>query len=115
MNGLHRSELNSAEGDSRIREKLLTLKEVADFLGFTEEEVKDFVTRGKISAYKLGGELLRFKKDEIEALREKIEISKRRVKYSFRDRIKDFVYFNNFYFFAAILIAILLFIILRHR
>lgn len=131
MNGLHRNELNNAEGESKLKEKLLTLKEVADFLGLSEEEVKVFVAEGKIPAYRLSEEILRFKKGEIEALRERIEILKRkssfedkaiaqgeykeRIKYSFWDRIRDFVYFNNFYIFAGILIAILLFIILKHK
>lgn len=131
MNGLHRNELNNAEGESKLKEKLLTLKEVADFLGLSEEGVKVFVAEGKIPAYRLGEGILRFKKGEIEALRERIEILKRkssfedkaiaqgeykeRIKYSFWDRIRDFVYFNNFYIFAGILIAILLFIILKHK
>lgn len=131
MNGLHRNELNNAEGESKLKEKLLTLKEVADFLGLSEEGVKVFVAEGKIPAYRLSEEILRFKKGEIEALRERIEILKRkssfedkaiaqgeykeRIKYSFWDRIRDFVYFNNFYIFAGILIAILLFIILKHK
>lgn len=131
MNGLHRSELNSTEGESKIKEKLLTLKEVADFLQLSEGEVKDFVAQGKIPAYKLGGEFLRFKKDQIEALKDRIQIlrwkstqevravikgeDKAVTKYSAWERIRDFVYFNDFYIFAIILIAILLFIILRYK
>lgn len=131
MNGLHQSELNSAEGESKIKEKLLTLKEVADFLQLSEEEVKDFVAQGKIPAYKLGGEFLRFKKDQIEALKDRIQILKWKsmqevravikgkdkavIKYSAWERIRDFVYFNDFYIFAIVLIAILLFMILRYK
>lgn len=115
MNGLHRNELNSAEGESRAREKLLTLKEVAKLLDLDEAEVKNFVAGGDIPAYKLGGEVLRFRRSEIEALVIPRCEDKTRIKYSFWDRIKDFAYFNNFYILAAILIAVLLFIILRHK
>jgi len=131
MSGLRQSELNNAEGESKIKEKLLTLEEAADFLGLNKEEVRDFVVQGKIPAYKLGGEFLRFKKSQIEALRERIQILKSRsafvdetlqegkaeekIEYSVWERIKDFIYFSDFYLFAAILILILIFIISRHR
>ncbi len=131
MNGLHRSELNKTSSDSDAKEGLLDLKEAADLLGLTEEEVKRFVLRGKIPAYKIGGEFLRFKKDQVEALRGRIKILKhqsvpiekitpddvaeRKTRYSAWDRIRDFLYFNDFYFLAAILIALLIFVIVRKR
>ncbi|KPK42191.1 MAG: hypothetical protein AMJ78_03275 [Omnitrophica WOR_2 bacterium SM23_29] len=131
MSGLHQSELNNVEGESKVKEKLLTLEEAADFLGLSEEEVRAFVAQGKIPAYKLGGEFLRFKKDQIEALRARIQILKSRSafvdetieegkaeekkEYSAWERIQDFIYFSDFYLFAAVLILILIFIISRHR
>ena len=127
-------EARRAEGshsESKIKEKLLTLKEVADLLKLSEEEVRDYVAQGKIPAYKLGGEFLRFRFEQIEALRERLQIlkwksafenkavlegeDKELIKYSIWERIRDFVYFNDFYFFAAILIGILLFIIFKYR
>lgn len=131
MSGLHQSELNSTEGEPKVEGKLLTLKEAAELLQLSEEEVRDFVAQGKIPAYKLGGEFLRFKKDQIEALRERIQVLKWRaaseigvitrgedkgfVKYSAWERLRDFIYFNDFYFFVAILIGILLFIIFKYK
>jgi len=142
MNGLRRSELNKILSGSNTRDRLLNLKEAADTLGITEEEVKYFVSRGKIPAYKIGGEFLRFKRDQIEALRGRIKILKHqsvpiekiipdeemppffekerdeaegKAKYSALDRIRDFLYFNDFYFLAAILIALLIFVILKKR
>ncbi len=121
-----------AEGlhsESMSEEKLLTLKEAAQYLGLEQEEVRDFVVQEKIPAYKLGGEFLRFRKDQLEALKDRIQILKKstakgriisiggegRIKYSLWERIGDFIYFNNFYFFAAIVIIILLFIVLRYK
>jgi len=131
MNGLHRSELNKILNGPDTKEGLLNLKETADLLGLAEEEVRYFVSQGKIPAYKIGGEFLRFKRDQVEALRGRIKILKhqsvpiekivpaeeaeRKVKYSVRDRIRDFLYFNDFYFLAAILIALLIFVILKKR
>ena len=131
MSGLRRSELNKILSVPDTKEGLLNLKETADLLGLTEEEVRHFVSQGKIPAYKIGGEFLRFKRDQIEALCGRIKILKhqsvpiekivpaeeagRKVKYSVRDKIRDFLYFNDFYFLAAILIALLIFVILKKR
>lgn len=49
----------------------MNIKEVADYLRISEEEVKDLVTKGEIPAYKVGGLLLRFKKDQVEYYRKK--------------------------------------------
>ena len=38
-----------------MHEKLLNIKEVAESLGLSEEEVKDLVSKGEIPAYKIGG------------------------------------------------------------
>lgn len=131
MSGLHRSELNKVLSGLETKEGLLNLKETADLLGLTEEEVRYFVSQGKIPAYKIGGEFLRFKKDQIEALRGRIKIlrhqsvpiekiipsdeAEKKTRYSVWDRIRDFLYFNDFYILAAILIALLVYVILNKR
>jgi excisionase family DNA binding protein len=131
MSGLRRSELNKVLGGQDTKEGLLNLREASDLLGLTEEEVRYFVSCGKIPAYKIGGEFLRFKREQIEALRGRIKILKhqsvpiekiipgeeagKRPRYSAWDRIRDFLYFNDFYFLAAILIALLIFVILKKR
>lgn len=53
-------------------EKLLTIKEVADCLGLPEEEVKRLVDIGEIPAYKIGGTFLRFRKEQIDAIKTEI-------------------------------------------
>ena len=50
-------------------EKLLSIKEVADYLKISEEEVKRLVDVGEIPAYKIGDTFLRFRKDQIDAIR----------------------------------------------
>ncbi len=129
MSGLHRSGLNKISSGPAAGEGLLNSKEAADLLGITEEEVRRFVSQGKIPAYKIGGEFLRFKKAQVEALRDRIRILKRRsvpiekiipveesarrTEYSARDRIRNFLYFNDFYVLTAILISLLVFMILK--
>jgi excisionase family DNA binding protein len=54
-------------------EKLLTIQEVAKYLNLPEEEVKRLVDIGEIPAYKIGGTFLRFRKEQIDAMRQEID------------------------------------------
>jgi len=118
-------------------EKLLTLQELSEYLKISEEKIISLVDKRVISAYRIGGELLRFRKEQIEAIRaeidsrtsesDRIKISEARKKvkerldgggkaaaYSdFGERIADFIYFNDFYILSGALVVILLAVIFR--
>jgi excisionase family DNA binding protein len=53
-------------------EHLLNIKEVAEYLGVSEEEVKRLVDIGEIPAYKIGDSFLRFRKEQIDAVRSEV-------------------------------------------
>ena len=55
-------------------EKLFTIKEVAEYLEISEEEVKRLVDIGEIPAYKIGGSFLRFRKEQLDAIRSEVSI-----------------------------------------
>lgn len=142
MSGSRQSESNRILSGPDAKDRLLNLRDAAGILGLTEEEVRHFVSCGKIPAYKIGGEFLRFKRSQVEALRGRIKILKHQSVpiekiipdeeaaslaagergkagakdgYSLWDRIRDFLYFNDFYILAAVLIALLIFVILNKR
>lgn len=106
-------------------EKLLTIKEVAEILRISEEEIKKLSERGEIPAYNIGGVHLRFKQEQIEEiakLRSVLRpIKKQKIlvvqpfqeKVGFIERLKDFFYFNDFYIISIIIILIILFIIFQ--
>jgi len=120
-----------------MSEKLMTLRELAEYLGLSEEKVTSLVDNKVITAYKLGGELLRFRKEQIDATREEIDarvapddVVDPSPKVSSREkRLKvhrvpsgdatvggnfaDFLYFYDFYIVAALLALMLLVIIFR--
>jgi len=131
-----------------MSEKLLSIREVADHLKISEEEVKRLVDIGEIPAYRIGGTFLRFRKEQIDAIKNEIdeveekepehakpvldargkpthhltelerEIKKRepavrQYDYSFSEKIRDFIYFNDFYILSFIVIGVLLFLIFR--
>ncbi|MFH1246067.1 MAG: helix-turn-helix domain-containing protein [Candidatus Omnitrophota bacterium] len=105
-----------------MTEKLLNLDEVCAYLNISEKELRLLVEKGKIPAYRLGGTILRFKKEQIDEIKKqgvpqltetekKAEVSAA-AGYSRGERIKDFFYYNDFYIFAFIIIGILVSIIL---
>lgn len=55
-------------------EKLYTIQEAAKFLNISEEEVKRLVDVGEVPAYKVGGIFLRFRKEQIEAIKREVDL-----------------------------------------
>ena len=101
-------------------EKLLTVRDVAGVLGISEKEVMELAENGSIPAYKVGGVYLRFKKEQIQEFRKlakhpSVVKGQVRDKYTTGERLSDFIYFNDFYIIAALIITFLLFIIFQGR
>ena len=98
-------------------EKLLTIREASVLLGVSEKEVIELAEKGSIPAYKIGGVYLRFKRQQIEDVKKKLRLSSQKElhlqKYSSWERLSDFFYFNDFYILSSLIIALILFIILR--
>lgn len=107
-----------------MSEKLLTLKEAAEMLVVSEEQLRRLVEKEVIPAYHIGGKYLRFKEEQVLELKSgRLKVSgpapsqKVKVHPAHRDsligRLGDFFYFNDFYIFSGILIAALVYIILE--
>ncbi len=97
-------------------DKYLNINEAAEYLQISPEEIKKLVDQGKIPAYSIGGVFLRFKKDQIEALKggrfdTRQVSSPSETHYSSREKFKDFLYFNDFYIISVIIVLIILIII----
>lgn len=101
-------------------ERLLTIRDVSLALGISEKEVIELSEAGQIPAYKVGGVYLRFKQEQIEEFRKVFKSLKRKApdvheQHTFKDKLADFLYFNDFYILAALLALLMLFIILKMR
>jgi excisionase family DNA binding protein len=117
-------------------EKLLTLEELSLYLGVSEDKIKELVDINVIFAYKIGGEYLRFRRSQIDAIateinsrveeKDRIVMSAARASVrerhrghqssrsdSFADKIKDFFYFYDFYFVTSGIIVALLIVIFK--
>ena len=94
-------------------EKLWTTTEAAQFLGINEVDVEQLVREGKLTGYKLGGEFLRFRPDQVEALKGKIRFrpspnkSSAMLTDTWPRQLRDFLYFYDFYIVSATLLAVL--------
>jgi len=94
-------------------EKLWTMSEVAKYLGIQEVDVEQRVRQGKITGYKLGGQFLRFRPDQVEALKGTMQFRPtagkpliRQGGWGFSD-LHDFLYFFDFYLVSAALLAVM--------
>ncbi|MBD3245759.1 MAG: helix-turn-helix domain-containing protein [Candidatus Omnitrophica bacterium] len=99
---------------SAMKEKLLTTREASQQLKLSEKELIDLARTGLIPHFKLGGEFLRFKQQDIVRIRREIKkynLPHRKVQRW--ERIKEFLYFHDFYLIASALIIGLLWILIR--
>ena len=109
-------------------QKLLSLSDTAKLLGMSQEEVEGLVQKGHIETYRIGGAYLRFKQDQVEDLKKRLQKvnpeTERAGKWkmpddtaaddpSLSDKLKDFWYFNNFYIISTAIIVTLVILILR--
>lgn len=98
-----------------MREKLLTVRETAQYLGVTEGEVIDLTEKGTIPAYKVGGVYLRYTKEQLDTVKHKIKPASQEelTRYSLFEKLGDFMYYNDFYIFSLLFISLLIFLILN--
>lgn len=111
-------------------EKFLTLTEAARSLGVEEAEVVKLADKGIITAYRIGGNFLRFRLKDIEGYRKRISAAQinglvkepgskelRRDAatdaYRLKDKIYDFFYYHDFYIIVVLIIILLLIVIFR--
>ncbi len=102
-------------GTESLEKKLLTTREVSQILGILEKEVIELAQEGKLPYYKVAGEFLRFKKEDIlkvkKGIQRKFKVEQRYP--SWREKVSDFFYFNDFYIISGVIIVILLWFIFR--
>lgn len=95
-----------------MKEKLLTIRETSQYLGITERQVIELSEKGIIPAYKVGGIYIRFKKEQLDLVKDKIKPAQEdSLEYSFNERLSDFFYYNDFYIFSLLVISLLIYLI----
>lgn len=100
------------EQDRRVGghpEKFLTLEEAARRLRCSVGDVEAMVQNGKLPSFRLGGNLLRLRLSDVEALWSRSAIRDKPFSW---ERLADFIYFNDFYLVTLLVILLLLALIL---
>jgi excisionase family DNA binding protein len=101
-------------------EKLWTTSEVAEFLGVEETDVEQLVKDGKLTGYRLGGQFLRFKPDQVKGLKAQGGVATaakggagRAASEGLADQLRDAWYFHEFYVVSFVLLAVLVIYIIQ--
>jgi len=99
---------------------LLSSKEAAAFIGISDERLSELVKTRVVPAYTIAGEFLRFKKEELEALKDLLQeaaeteegrvFNKKFVKMDGIDRVKEILRANDLYRVAFAVVIIALFV-----
>ena len=129
-----------------MEEKLMTIEDVSRFLNIPEKSLKNLVENGDLPAYKIGGVMLRFKRDQIERYKKKLDSHEKvnrvltndrtapkkeakverlaaglsgrfestKSRYSFFERLADFLYYNDFYIVSLILLGVIVGMIFKY-
>ena len=94
-----------------MTEQLLNLTEVKQLLVLNDEEVMKLVREGKLNAFKIGGTYLRFDKNQVVALKTRMDVVKhaKDSRYSFWSRITDFLKFYGLYILSVAVILYVLY------
>ena len=91
----------------------ITVRETAQILGVSEKKVMDLIDGRKLQAYRIADQFLRLKRAEVMQIRSSGEVPREdtQLEYGATDRVRDFLYFNDFYLIALAIIFVLLYII----
>jgi excisionase family DNA binding protein len=91
----------------------VTVREAAQTLGIPEGKVMELIEQKKLLAYRIADQYLRLKRSDVMALRDSGHVISENIKYpyTFVERLRDLLAYNDFYIVSFVVILILLGII----
>ena len=112
-----------------MEEQYLNVHQAAEILDVTEEEIWGLVNKHKVPVHNIAGAFLRFKKSEVEELKNKWRIERELFPSTSRtfahnktfekaglfENVSDFWYFNDFYIICSLMILMLLYFIISSQ
>ena len=118
-----------SERADRLEDRYLHVHEAAEILDITEDKLWDLVHQHKVPTHNIAGAFLRFKKEDIEELKNKWRIERelfpkherffpqegQSAHNSFKEALRDFWYFDDFYVLCSTLVAVLLYFIISSQ
>jgi len=91
----------------------VTVREASQILGVSEGKLMALVDEKKLQAYKIAGQYLRLKREDVTQMRSSGLVESETVKFSYtpQERLRDFFIYNDFYITSFAIILVLLYII----
>ncbi len=91
--------------------KMLNIEEVKEYLKLDEDEIKILVEEEKLNAYKIGGEFIRFRQDQVNTLKQELKDALSDDKFS--GKIYRFWSAHNFYIVTSAALALIIYFIFK--
>ncbi len=93
--------------------QFISVRETSQILGISEKKVMDLIEEKKLHAYRIADKFLRLKRSEVMTLRNSGHVTREdhQIAYTTAEKVKDFLYFNDFYIGATFAVCMLLYII----
>jgi excisionase family DNA binding protein len=91
----------------------VTVREASHILGVSEGKLMTLVDEKKLQAYKIAGQYVRFKREDVLRMKSSGLVESETVKfaYTLQERFWDFVIYNDFYIISFVIVLVLLYII----
>ena len=91
----------------------ISVRETAQILGVSEKKVMDLIEDRKLQAYRIADQFLRLKRAEVMQMRTNGEVVRENTHHDYTagERLRDFIYYNDFYIIALAVVAALLYVI----
>jgi excisionase family DNA binding protein len=91
----------------------VTVREASQILGVSEGKLMSLVDEKKLQAYKIAGQYLRLKREDVARIKSSGLVESETIKfaYTFQERFRDFLIYNDFYLTSLVIILALLYII----
>lgn len=98
-----------------MKDKLFTTREASHVLGISEKDVIELAGKNHIPHFKVAGEFLRFKREDMLKIKSKIKrkYNLPEKKYHLLEGIREFIYFNDFYLVSMVITIFLLWVIIK--
>ena len=93
--------------------QFISVRETSQLLSVSEKKVMELIEQRNLQAYRIADKFLRLKKSEVLSLRNTgvVKQDNAQIPYTRAERLRDFFYFNDFYFLSSAVILVLVFII----
>jgi excisionase family DNA binding protein len=91
----------------------VTVREASQILGVSEGRLMSLIDEKKLQAYKIAGQYLRLKREDVARIKSSGSVESETIKfaYTFQERLRDFLIYNDFYLTSLVIILALLYII----